>query len=102
MVCGWTSASGQASATPTSAPVAAALSADDKAALTRGEALFSQHCERCHEPPIEGAPSQADLAYYNPETIVEILKHLLRPMQPMAKDLSDQDIDAINKYLHAN
>jgi len=67
--------------------------------MTRGEALFNQHCSGCHEPPIEGAPSQADLGNYNPQTIVEILRH--GAMQPMAKDLSDQDIDAINRFLHA-
>jgi mono/diheme cytochrome c family protein len=91
----WTSASGQAAGGP-SAP---APSADDKAVVARGEALFSQHCSGCHEPPIEGAPSQADLGSYNPETIVDILRH--GAMQPMAKDLSDADIAAINKFLHA-
>jgi len=94
--CCWTSASGQPAAAPGSAP---APSADDKAIVARGEALFSQHCAMCHEPPIEGAPSQADLGGYNPQTIVEILRH--GAMQPMAKDLSDADVDAINRFLHA-
>jgi mono/diheme cytochrome c family protein len=93
--CCWTAASSQ----PASAPVAPAPSADDKAVVARGEALFSQHCAMCHEPPIEGAPSQADLGGYNPQTVVEILRH--GAMQPMAKDLSDADIDAINRFLHA-
>jgi len=91
--CGWTTASSQ----PASAP--AAPSTDDKAIVARGEALFSQHCSGCHEPPIEGAPSQADLANYNPDTVTEILKH--GAMQEMAKGLSDQDIEAINRFLHA-
>jgi len=94
--CCWTSANGQPASAPAPAP---SPSADDKAVLTRGEALFSQHCAMCHEPPIEGAPSQADLGAYNPQTIVEILRH--GAMQPMAKDLSDQDVDAINRFLHA-
>ena len=92
----WTSASGQAPAAPTGAPT---LSASDKAVFTRGEALFSQHCGRCHEPPIEGAPSQADLSEFDPQTIVGILRG--GEMTPMAKDLSDDDIAAINLYLHA-
>jgi len=99
LFAGWgTSASSQAPSAPASSPPPP--SASDKAMVARGEALFSQNCERCHEPPIEGAPSQADLGEYNPQTIVEILRH--GAMQPMAKDLSDADIDAINRFLHAN
>jgi mono/diheme cytochrome c family protein len=92
----WTTASGQAPAAPANPP---APTAADKAMFTKGEALFSQHCGRCHEPPIEGAPSQADLAEFDPQTIVGILRG--GEMTPMAKDLSDADIEAINKYLHA-
>jgi len=86
-------ASGQAVSQPATAP------ADQKLVIARGETLFSQHCAMCHEPAIEGAPSQADLGEYNPQTIVEILRQ--GPMKPMAKDLSDADIEAINRYLHA-
>ena len=92
----WTSASGQPRGAP---PTPSAPSAADKAVMARGEALFDQHCSGCHEPAIEGAPSQADLGNYNPQAIVDILRH--GAMQPMAKDLSDADIDAINSFLHA-
>ena len=85
--CGWSSAQGQSTGS------------DDKAIVSRGETLFNRRCASCHEPPIEGAPSQADLGNYNPQTVVEILK--TGAMQPMAKGLSDADIDAINRYLHA-
>jgi len=92
----WTSASGQPPGGPSNLP---ALSAADKAVIAKGEALFNEHCSGCHEPAIEGAPSQADLGNYNPQAIVDILRH--GAMQPMAKDLSDADIDAINRFLHA-
>ena len=92
----WTSANSQPPGAPPSAP---APSADDKIVMAKGETLFNQHCSACHEPAIEGAPSQADLGNYNPQAIVDILRH--GAMQPMAKDLSDPDIDAINRFLHA-
>jgi mono/diheme cytochrome c family protein len=95
--CGWTAASSQPTGPSAVAP--AGPSAEDKAVVARGEVLFDQHCSMCHEPPIEGAPSQADLANYNPDAVTEILKH--GAMQQMAKGLSDQDIDAINRFLHS-
>jgi len=91
----WTLATGQAISQPATPP---APTAAQKQVVARGEVLFGQHCAMCHEPAIEGAPSQADLGEYNPQTIVEILRQ--GPMKPMAKDLSDTDIDAINSYLH--
>jgi cytochrome c5 len=90
---GWTSASGQAAGPPPGAPPVEA-----KPVQASGEILFSQRCERCHEPPIEGAPSQADLGEYDPQAVAAALRG--GPMAPMAKGLSDADIDAINRYLH--
>lgn len=91
--CCWTSAYSQTGGPPTGAPPEEA-----EAAQASGEVLFSQRCERCHEPPIEGAPSQADLGEYDPQAIARALKG--GPMTAMAKGLSDADIDAINQYLH--
>jgi polyvinyl alcohol dehydrogenase (cytochrome) len=63
----------------------------------RGEALFAARCKSCHMPPVEHAPSRAELAVQWPNTVIDALK--TGKMQPMAAGLSDEDIGAIAAFV---
>jgi polyvinyl alcohol dehydrogenase (cytochrome) len=71
------------------------------AALARlqahGEELFNQRCKGCHMPPVEHAPSRAELAAQFPNVIAEALK--TGKMQAMAAGLSETDIGAIAAFV---
>ena len=70
------------------------------ARVARGAALFKDRCASCHDPAIDRAPSKTALARRFPDDIATALKS--GKMQPMAADLSDQDIHAIATYLGAD
>jgi polyvinyl alcohol dehydrogenase (cytochrome) len=62
-----------------------------------GEELFNARCKGCHMPPVEHAPSRAELAAQFPNVISDALK--TGKMQPMAAGLSDEDIGAIAAFV---
>src|SRR6202522_2204524 len=70
------------------------------ARVARGAALFKDRCASCHDPAIDRAPSKTALARRLPDDIATALKSGV--MQPMAADLSDEDIHAIATYLGAD
>ena len=82
----------------------AAADSDSAAAaaarVARGGALFMARCASCHDPAIERAPSKTALARRFPDDIAGALKS--GKMQPMAADLSDEDIHSIAEYLGAD
>ncbi len=82
----------------------AAASSDSAAAaaarVARGAVLFRARCASCHDPAIERAPSKTALARRFPDDIAGALKS--GKMQPMAADLSDEDIHSIAEYLGAD
>jgi mono/diheme cytochrome c family protein len=78
-----------------------ATSASASAArVARGAALFKAKCASCHDPAIDRAPSKTALARRFPDDIATALKSGV--MQPMAADLSDEDIHSIATYLGAD
>jgi len=90
--------------TPAPAPGAAgvrAARAAQAAAMARlqahGEELFNARCKSCHMPPVERAPSRAELAAQFPNVISDALK--TGKMQAMASGLSDEDIGAIAAFV---
>ncbi|HLZ73406.1 PQQ-binding-like beta-propeller repeat protein [Phenylobacterium sp.] len=62
-----------------------------------GEELFGQRCKSCHMPPVEHAPSRAELAAQFPNVIIDALK--TGKMQAMASGLSDNDIASIAVFV---
>jgi len=70
------------------------------AVVAHGAALFQARCASCHDPAIERAPPKTALARHFPDDIATALKSGV--MQPMAADLSDEDIHAIATYLGAD
>src|SRR6185312_12378341 len=62
-----------------------------------GEELFGQRCKSCHMPPVEHAPSRAELAAQFPNVIIDALK--TGKMQAMASGLSDDDIASIAVFI---
>jgi polyvinyl alcohol dehydrogenase (cytochrome) len=62
-----------------------------------GEAVFAARCKTCHEPAVERAPTRAELAFRAPADIVAALTTGV--MAPMAKGLSQPEIDALALYL---
>jgi len=62
-----------------------------------GEELFTARCKGCHMPPVEHAPSRAELAAQFPNVIIDALK--TGKMQPMSAGLSDEDIGAIAAFV---
>src|SRR5258708_10082890 len=70
------------------------------AVVAHGAALFQARCASCHDPAIDRAPPKTALARHFPDDIATALKSGV--MQPMAADLSDEDIHAIATYLGAD
>jgi polyvinyl alcohol dehydrogenase (cytochrome) len=68
--------------------------------VARGAALFKAKCASCHDPAVDRAPSKTALARRFPDDIATALKS--GKMQPMAADLSDEDIQSIATYLGAD
>ncbi|HEY3950073.1 PQQ-binding-like beta-propeller repeat protein [Phenylobacterium sp.] len=62
-----------------------------------GEELFMGRCKGCHMPPVEHAPSRAELAAQFPDVIIDALK--TGKMQAMAAGLSDDDIASIAVFI---
>ena len=89
-------AGAQTPASPTPASPTPAI-APAMAAAPGGEAIFTQHCKACHEPPIQHAPSRATIAAYPRANVVAILTD--GEMAPMAKGLSKDEIAAVAAYL---
>src|SRR6202020_2224367 len=81
-------------------PASADPAAASPAPVARGAAFFKDRCASCHDPAIDRAPSKTALARRFPDDIATALKS--GKMQPMAADLSDQDIHAIATYLGAD
>ena len=69
------------------------------AVVAHGAALFQARCASCHDPAIDRAPPKTALARRFPDDIATALKSGV--MQPMAVDLSDEDIHAVATYLGA-
>ena len=86
---------------PGAANAALTARAAQAAALAKlqahGEELFNARCKGCHMPPIEHAPSRAELAAQFPNVISDALK--TGKMQAMAAGLSDEDIGAIAAFV---
>jgi polyvinyl alcohol dehydrogenase (cytochrome) len=61
------------------------------------ETVFKGHCAGCHEPPIERAPSRAQIGQRFPAQIKTILTEGI--MAPMATGLSKNQIQALAAYL---
>ncbi len=76
------------------AGAAIAQAAPDKA---RGEAIFRERCQECHEPAVDRAPPREDLARKAPADIVTALT--TGPMAPIAEGLTPEDKLAIAAYL---
>jgi polyvinyl alcohol dehydrogenase (cytochrome) len=70
------------------------------ARVARGAELFKAKCASCHDPAIDRAPPKMALARRFPDDIATALK--TGKMQPMAADLSDEDIHSIATYLGAD
>ncbi len=83
------------------APPASTKSASAAAQIVaHGADLFKARCASCHDPAIDRAPSKTALARRFPDDIATALKSGV--MQPMAADLSDEDIHSIATYLGAD
>ena len=67
------------------------------AVVAHGAGLFKARCASCHDPAVDRAPPKAALARRFPDDIATALKSGV--MQPMAADLSDEDIHSIATYL---
>jgi len=78
-------------------PASPTPSSPAPASTIGGEAIFTQHCKACHEPPIQHAPSRATIAAYPRANVVAILTD--GEMAPMAKGLSKDEIAAVAAYL---
>ena len=85
-----TSALGQTQTPPLTAPVTAAV-------RTRGAEVFSDRCQVCHDPAIEGAPDASAFVTFPSQFIIQALK--TGDMAPKAAGLSDDDIKAVAAYL---
>jgi polyvinyl alcohol dehydrogenase (cytochrome) len=70
------------------------------AVVARGATLFKARCASCHDPAVDRAPPKMALARRFPDDIATALKTGV--MQPMAADLSDEDIKSIATYLGAD
>ncbi len=70
------------------------------ARVARGAALFNARCASCHDPAVDRAPPKTALARRFPDDIATALKS--GKMQPMAADLSEEDIQSIATYLGAD
>src|SRR6516162_3155180 len=70
------------------------------AVVARGATLFKARCASCHDPAVDRAPPKTALARRFPDDIATSLKSGV--MQPMAADLSDDDIKSIATYLGAD
>ena len=64
-----------------------------------GAEIFAARCEACHAPPVERAPSLADLGRRPAGDIVRALTSGV--MAPMAQGLSDADKTAVAAYITA-
>jgi len=62
-----------------------------------GQAVFEARCKSCHEPPVERAPSRADLANRPAADIEKALTAGI--MKPMAGGMSDAEIHAVAAFL---
>jgi polyvinyl alcohol dehydrogenase (cytochrome) len=62
-----------------------------------GEAVFNARCKTCHDPAVERAPTRAELAFRAPADIVTALTTGV--MAPMAKGLSQPEIEAVALFL---
>src|SRR4029077_6483639 len=94
-------ASGAVAHTPVAQRPRGADSASAAAAVVaHGASLFKARCASCHDPAVDRAPPKMALARRFPDDIATALKSGV--MQPMAADLSDEDIHAIATYLGAD
>ncbi|HYM34736.1 MAG TPA: cytochrome c, partial [Steroidobacteraceae bacterium] len=66
-------------------------------AARAGESVFNAKCKSCHDPAVERAPGRAELAIRSRADIARAL--VSGVMQPMAKDLSPNDIEAVATFL---
>ena len=94
-ISGISNALSQAVAEPPAAPAGSAA-----AVVARGATLFKAKCASCHDPAVDRAPPKTALARRFPDDIATSLKSGV--MQPMAADLSDDDIKSIATYLGAD
>jgi polyvinyl alcohol dehydrogenase (cytochrome) len=81
-------------------PASTDSAATAAAVVAHGATLFKARCASCHDPAIERAPSKIALARRFPDDIATALKTGV--MQPMAADMSDEDIHAVATYLGAD
>ena len=96
------SVAGENDRPPASAPGNALSARQAQAAAqakmaAHGEELFGQRCKSCHMPPVEHAPSRAELAAQFPTVIIDALK--TGKMQAMASGLSDSDVASIAVFI---
>jgi polyvinyl alcohol dehydrogenase (cytochrome) len=81
-------------------PASADSAAAAAAVVSHGAALFKARCASCHDPAVDRAPPKTALARRFPDDIATALKSGV--MQPMAANLSDEDILAVATYLGAD
>jgi cytochrome c553 len=81
-------------------PASSDSAAHAAAVVAHGADLFKARCASCHDPAIDRAPSKTARARRFPDDIATALKTGV--MQPMAADLSDEDIHAVASYLGAD
>jgi polyvinyl alcohol dehydrogenase (cytochrome) len=62
-----------------------------------GRAIFQLRCKSCHEPPVERAPTRAELASRPPEELVRVLSRGV--MAPMTVGMAETEIQAVTAYL---
>src|SRR3974390_84342 len=78
----------------------AAPPASAAAVVAHGATLFKAKCASCHDPAVDRAPPKTALARRFPDDIATALKSGV--MQPMAVDLSDDDIKSNPAHLGAD
>ena len=89
---------GKAQQPPTPAAASPQAQAQATALAAHGEELFNGQCKQCHDPAVERAPNRTQLASVNGEVIINALS-AGGVMQPMAANMTTDDIRAIAVYL---
>ena len=69
----------------------------DLETAARGEALWNQHCARCHEKNMPRAPQKFTLEQLMPESILDAM--VTGPMRELAADFEAQDKIAIAEFV---
>ncbi len=77
--------------------IAGVVCAGPSTELSTVASVFDARCKSCHEPAIERAPSRAALELRPQAHIIDALKTGV--MAPMAKGLTDEQIEALAQFL---